>query len=70
MTEFLKNWLNAAAAALNAATGVPYTPMSVDARDAFAARETARRDAKEHDPADGSFSGETFSAAREHAHAA
>jgi len=70
MTEFLKNWLNAAAAALNAATGVPYEPMTVDARDAFAARETARRDAEESDAADGSFSGETFAPRGEHAHAA
>ena len=43
MTDFLKTWLNAAAAAINASTGIPYAPVPADMRDDLFSRAEAVR---------------------------
>ena len=41
MTDFLKTWPNAAAAAINASTGIPYAPVPADMRDDLFSRAEA-----------------------------
>lgn len=68
MTDFLKTWLNAAAAAINASTGIPYAPVPADMRDDLFSRAEAVRAAKLAETSVGAE--KNFGTLTEHAHAA